>query len=131
MIWKKCIWESRKGMPLREIFGEPPLFPLTIISDAAGAALEWCDGKSVNKSLPNDRGVASIFYTQSKILQTSILTWPDKLLNGAKNRNGAFFGTKSGTLEAVGLILPFLSYPSELKNQNILLQVDNLGVVYE
>ena len=26
--------------------------------------------------------------------------------------------------------MPFLSYPSELKNQNILLQVDNLGVVY-
>ena len=130
VIWKKCVGESKKGLPLRELFGEPPLFPLTIISDAAGAALEWIEGKSVNKTKKDDRGVASVFYANKKILHTSLLTWPHALLNGAKTGKGAYFGTKSGTLEAVGLILPFLSYPSELKNQHVLLQVDNLGVVY-
>jgi hypothetical protein len=35
-----------------------------------------------------------------------------------------------GVLEAVGLLLPFLSVPSELKNREIILQTDNLAVVF-
>jgi len=79
VIWKKCIGESKNGLPLRELFGEPLLFPLTIISDAAGAALEWIEGKSVNKTKKDDRGVASVFYSNKKILHTSLFTWPHAL----------------------------------------------------
>ena len=49
---------------------------------------------------------------------------------GLKNRNGSYFGTKSGTLEAVGLILPFISYPGELVGKKIVLQVDNTSLIY-
>ena len=129
-VWKKCISESRNGLPIHGLLEEPPLFPFTIISDAAGAALEWIDGKSVNTTLANDRGVASIFYNGKKVLKTCSLTWPQNLLNGDKNRNGIFFGSKSGTLEAVGLILPFISYPKELMGKHILLQVDNTSLIY-
>jgi hypothetical protein len=45
-------------------------------------------------------------------------------------RNGNYFGTKSGTLEAVGLILPFITFPGELKNKYIVLQVDNTSLGY-
>jgi hypothetical protein len=31
-----------------------------------------------------------------------------------KNMNGSYFGTKSSTLEAFGLIAPFTAYPAEL-----------------
>jgi hypothetical protein len=129
-VWKKCIAESREGMPIKTVIDEPPLFPLTIISDAAGAALEWVNGKSVNKTIPNDRGVASIWYCGKQIQKTVLLTWPENLLNGDKSRNGTYFGTKSSTLEAVGLILPFMTFPKELAKQHILLQVDNSSLGY-
>ncbi len=51
-------------------------------------------------------------------------------LSRDKGRGGAFFGSKSATLETVGLILPFVTKPSELVGQYIVLGVDNLSVVY-
>ena len=129
-IWKKCIAESKNGFALKNIFDEPPLYPVKIISDAAGAALEWINGKSVNKSMKNDRGVASVLYNGKNVLKTSLLSWPPKLLMGEKTAQGTYFGTKSGTLEAIGLLLPFLSYPFFLKGKHILLQVANTSLVY-
>ncbi len=89
------------------------IFPKTIISDAASVALEWINGKSVNKTIANDKGVDSILHQGEKFLKTATISWPGNLLMGWKNKNGSYFGTKSGTLEAVGLILPFISYPAE------------------
>jgi hypothetical protein len=116
--------------PIREFVDEPPIFPTTIISDAAGAALEWIDGKSVNKTIANDRGVAPILHQGGKALKTATMSWPGNLLMGQKNINGCYFGTKRGTLEAVGLILPFISYPTDLIGQKIVLQVDNTSLIY-
>jgi hypothetical protein len=86
--------------------------------------------KSVNKTIPNDRGVASIWYCGKKVLRTVLLSWPENLLNGEKTRNGNYFGTKSGTLEAIDLFLPFITFPRELKNKYIVLQVDNTSLGY-
>jgi hypothetical protein len=36
----------------------------------------------------------------------------------------------SSTLEVVGVIMPFLLMPEKLKNQNVVLKLDNTGVVY-
>jgi hypothetical protein len=129
-VWKKCISDSKEGLPIRNLIDEPPLFPLTIISDAAGAALEWVGGKSINKTIPNDRGAASVWYQGKKVLKTVILSWPKNLLMGEKTRNGVYFGTKSGTLETIGLLLPFISYPKDLVGKHILLQVDNTSLGY-
>jgi hypothetical protein len=126
--WKKCIADSKEGIPIRDLIEEPPLFPITIISDAAGAALEWVNGKSVNKTIPNDRGVASVWYCGKKTEKTVVLTWPKNLLMGEKSRNGNYFGSKSGTLEAIGLLLPFISYPKDLIGQHIVMQVDNTSL---
>jgi len=51
-------------------------------------------------------------------------------LTKSENQKGTFFGSKSGTLEMVGLLLPFLSTPILLIGKHILLEVDNMGVVY-
>jgi len=59
-----------------------------------------------------------------------LLSWPKFLINGAKNQKGSYFGSKSGTLEAVGLILPFISYPKDLVGKHIVLQVDNTSLIY-
>jgi hypothetical protein len=47
-----------------------------------------------------------------------------------KAGGGGFFGSKSTTLEMVGLLLPFVSDPKSLVGQHIVLGVDNTSVVY-
>ncbi len=129
-VWKKVINAARLGLPLTENLETPPLFPLEFVSDAAGAAFEWENGTCKNISAPGDRGVASIRYEGNRPTWVSLLRWPKHLLSRDKGRGGAFFGSKSATLETVGLILPFVTKPSELVGQYIVLGVDNLSVVY-
>jgi len=129
-VWKKVISHARNGIPLRNIFGEPPLFPQRFISDAAGAAFDWNGGVCKNVSIEGDRGVASVGFCGRKINSVIILRWPHILLTGAKNRKGNYFGSMSSTLEAVGLLLPFLTNPKDLRGQHVLLEVDNTSVVY-
>jgi hypothetical protein len=129
-IWKKVINAARMGLPLAETFEAPPLFPLKFVSDAAGAAFEWKDGKCKNVTVPGDRGVASIHYAGNRPISISVLKWPEHLLTRDKGRGGAFFGSKSATLETVGLLLPFVTKPKDLIGRHVVLGVDNLSVVY-
>jgi len=129
-VWKKAIATSHGGFPLGALFGEPPLRVVRFISDAAGAAFEWKEGKSRNITEDGDRGVASVGHEEGKPTSVTILRWPNGLLTKTRNREGVFFGSKSGTLEMVGLLLPFLSSPKELTGRHIVLEVDNTEVVY-
>jgi hypothetical protein len=129
-IWKKVVAESRLGLPLGEIFCDPPLETVQFTSDAAGAALEWKDGVCKNVTVLGERGVASVGHDGEKITAVGILRWPDCLLIGQKSSTGAYFGTKSATLEMVGLLIPFLTNPAVLKGKHVMLQVDNKAVVF-
>jgi hypothetical protein len=129
-VWKKAISEARTGIPIRNIFDEPPLSPETFMSDAAGAAFEWENGSCKNVSEKGDRGVASVGHIEGKVTRVALIRWPENLLSVSKNRNGKFFGSLSATLEAVGLLLPFLTVPAGLRGKHVLLEVDNSSVVY-
>jgi hypothetical protein len=129
-IWLKVINGARGGLPLGDIMETPPLFPFTFISDAAGAALEWEGNVCKNRSVPNDRGVASVGFEGERVYTVAIVRWPFHLLTRDKSRGGSYMGAKSGTLEMVGLLLPFLSVPQMLKGRHIVLGVDNASVVY-
>jgi len=129
-VWKKAISEARSGIPIRKIFDDLPLNPLTYMSDAAGAAFEWENGNCKNISEKGDRGVASVGHIDGKVTRVALIRWPENLLTAAKNRNGKFFGSLSATLEAVGLLLPFLTEPMVMRGQHILLEVDNNSVCY-
>jgi len=100
------------------------------ISDAAGAAFEWKEGRCRNITEDGDRGAASVEYDEGRPNSVTILRWPDGRLTKAKSRKGTFFGSKSGTLEMVGLLLPFLSSPKGLAGRHIIVEVDNTEVVY-
>ncbi len=127
---EKSVATSRLGLPLREIFGNPPLGKVCFASDAAGAALAWIDGISKNITVEGERGVASVEHKGEKIMAVSTLKWPKGLLVGMKSRSGAYFGSKSATLEMVGPFLPFLTQPQNLAGKHVVLQVDNTAVIY-
>jgi hypothetical protein len=129
-IWKKVIEAAKLGLPLAETLEAPPLFPCTFISDAAGAAFEWENGQCKNVTIPGDREVASVKYLKNCVESISILRWPPHLLTRDKSRGGGYFGSKSGTLEMVGLLLPFVTSPKTLIGEHVVLGVDNTSVVY-
>jgi hypothetical protein len=121
---------ARLGLPLRNVHENPPIDVLTFVSDAAGASLEWIDGTSRNTTITGDRGAAAVGYKQDQIYWVGEVRWPDRLLKGQKSRHGKYFGSKSATLETVGLLPPLIIRPGKICGQHVVLHVDNIAVVY-
>jgi hypothetical protein len=129
-VWKKYIWAACNGMRLGEILDNPPLETVVWISDAAGAAMEKRGEEWVNNTVEGDRGVASLRYRGRKVKTVCVHRWPKMLLTGQNCRNGKYFGSKSCTLEAVGLLMAVVTDPATMVGRHVVLEVDNLGVVY-
>jgi hypothetical protein len=108
----------------------PPISCICFVSDAAGAALRWENGKCKNDSVPGDRGVVSVGFEEEFIFFVSGLRWPFTLITRSKDCNGRLFGGKSTALECVGLLLPFITRPDLVKNRYVRLFVDNLNLIY-
>ena len=101
----------------------PPIAHKTFISDAAGLSID-----GVFSFRP---GVASVGFSESgKILMAFRLPWPKKMIMTECDSKGVRFGDKSTCLEMVGLLLPFLLVPVSLRNQHVVLIVDNIACVY-
>jgi hypothetical protein len=128
--WKKAVAASRLGLPLRNVHENPPLDVLTFVSDAAGASLEWINGTSKNTTIVGDRGAAAVGYEKDQIKWVGDVRWPKHLLIGQKSKLGKYFGSKSTTLETVGLLLPLIIRPRTIYGQYVILHVDNIAVVY-
>jgi hypothetical protein len=64
-IWAKTIAHEKLGMPFRNIFDKPTLYPVRFISDAAGAVFAWKEGTCKNITETGDPGVAPL------VLQTT------------------------------------------------------------
>ncbi len=74
--------------------------------------------------------MASVGYEDGSVNFAAVVRWPHSLLTTERGVHGAAFGSKTTTLEAVGLLLPFLTVPKELVGRHVILEVDNLGVVF-
>jgi hypothetical protein len=127
-IWKQAILSAQKGLPIPGLIEEPPLCHLTFISDAAGAVLKWKNGKCFNYTTKNSRGAASIGYEGENITFVGLIRWPDSLLTTTKSLNNKLFGSKSTTLETIGILIPFLTISWKLWGCHIILEVDNTAV---
>jgi hypothetical protein len=129
-VWRNCVLEASAGFPLGELFENPLIFPVSFVTDAAGAVWERTENGRVNCSVPKDRGAAAVGHRKGKITAIARIVWPKNFIMSAKSSERKYFGSKSATLEAVGLLLPFLGFPADLARRHVLLEVDNLSVVY-
>ena len=59
-----------------------------------------------------------------------MLSWPKNLLVEERDLRGVFFGSKSTTLESVGLLLPMLAFPEKVKVRNLVFMIDSIAVMY-
>jgi hypothetical protein len=120
-----------KGLPIARKKVSPSLGAVKFYSDAAGACFTFFKGEKVVSYVHHDRGVASVgVHEDGHVWWWSVLKWPKEFLTEKVDSKGARYGCKSTTLEAVGLIMPLLSVPEELKGREVVFYTDNLAVVY-
>jgi len=129
-VWKKSITHMRGGRPLPAPPVGPPLTCLKFVSDAAGAVYEGTGTTRRNATRWGDPGVASLGYDRDGIWYIGGTKWPFLLMTKAKDSKGADFGSKSNVLEGIGLLLPFLTVPKQLRGRYVLLYVDNSSLIY-
>jgi len=56
--------------------------------------------------------------------------WDHDMITEKRDSKGARFGSKTSTLEMVGLLLPFLLDPVSVKGQHVVLSTDNMGCYF-
>jgi hypothetical protein len=76
-------------------------------------------------------GVASVgFDLDGKIFFAKQLFWNTDVLKNRKDKKGKLYGQKMTTLEALGFLVPLVTIPEKLKNQHIVMLVDNISCVF-
>lgn len=121
---------AEKGMPIAEVKTEPPVSSLVFFTDAAGCSFTMSNGKRICHS-NQDRGVSCIGgESVDAIWSWAKMLWPAEFISTKKDEQGNFFGSKSTTLEAIGLLLPFLAFPKAVMARHVTFMVDNIGVLY-
>jgi hypothetical protein len=126
----KVTMSVQAGLPIACRPTPPPLNALYFHSGASGSKFGLSRGVRFNLNNENNRGVACLQFEADKVIWGCMHSWPKFFLNDAKDKHGAFYGSKMVTLETVGILLPFLCIPDELSGKDVVMHVDNIAVVY-
>ena len=116
-IWKKTVLAAKVVMPIGLPPMGPPITAVRFMSDAAGAAYSWADGRCTNLTEPGDRGVASVGFAGENLFFVGGLKWTFALMTKLRDSRGRLWGSKSSTLECFGLLIPFVTRPDLLRKQ--------------
>ena len=122
-IWIRFLCDSNDYIPICHEYVSPPIACKYFTSDAAGCSSE--SNNSCGLGCGNvgfDHNGIIIFATQ--------LFWPEGILNTVRDMKSSSLGSKTTTLEFLGIILPFLIIPEQLANQNVIVKVDNTGCFF-
>jgi hypothetical protein len=122
-VWSNFLSDKNPWLPIPHPRESPPLCTKNLVSDAAG----FSKGSKWEGQI--GCGIVGLDERGDTILAHQIF-WPRKFIENDSDRKGARFGDKTCTLEAIGVILPFLLIPEKLTNQHIVCGVDCMGVVY-
>jgi len=131
--WAVCnriVQSARKGLPLCKEPAGPSLESLVFYPDAAGCKFDMVQGERKNRNIVGDSGVACLLSKDKEVKWFCQVSWPMDFLEKEKDDLGKFFGSKTTTLETIGILLPFLTIPEQLIGKNVVFHTDNIGVVY-
>ncbi len=67
---------------------------------------------------------------KGEVISWSRMFWPKVFLKEARDDKGAYYSSKTTTLEAIGMLLSFLTKPKSLKGKHVVFRIDNVAVVY-
>ncbi len=123
LIWAGMLLSSHKLPIPEEPCQRPTLSHKVFTSDAAG----WADNNEDN----GRPGVATVgLDEEGRILLAYRYTWNERMIKEMKDEDGKRFGNKTSFLEMVGILIPFLLVPNQLRNQHILFRVDNMACIF-
>ena len=129
-IIAKVAESSVRGLPVADCVSLPKLSALVFYTDAAGASFTFAGGKRFFHS-NEGKGVSCIAgSSKDDVWAWTRLSWLDKLLTETRDENGAFFGSKSTTLESLGMLLPLTTFPEMVWGRDIIFKIDNTAIMY-
>ena len=130
-VCARIILAAGGGLPLAARPTGPALNYIQFTSDTAGAQTAQQNGKTITVPSRLARGAASVSLNDDEdLIFVSRITWPQAFLNEEQDGKGSLFGSKTTTLELIGIMLPFLSRPASLTGRHIVLKVDCIAAVY-
>jgi hypothetical protein len=116
-VWLGFLLDPKEWRPICPRTCMPPLAVLTFSSDSAGFNEYTKRGAKIGcGSVGTDAGGEIVFATQ--------LFWPESL------REIEEMGSRTTTLELIGLLLPLLMVPKLVRGKHIVLKVDNTGCYF-
>jgi len=130
-VWAVAVRTAANGLPIPHRPSNPSLKALTFVSDAAGAQFIRNGDLFIPYCTDEYRGVVSInSLDDGGVWFAARVIWPKHFLLKARDSKNHAFGCKSATLEAVGLLLPFLCCPEFLAGKEVTLLTDNEALVF-
>ena len=121
---------SINGLPIAYSPKHPTLAALSCYTDAAGASFTMINGKRIYHG-NSGRGVSCLMAeSEDDIWAWTRVSWPDHFLTEEKDEKGVFYGSKSTTLESVGLLLPMIAFPEKVAGRNLVFSIDNIAVMH-
>jgi hypothetical protein len=130
-IWAAAINTASRGLPIP--CRPTPHLPsaLFFASDASGAQFNKHNGRFVTVPYEGERGAVSInAIEEDNLWFHAAVTFPRKFLLEKRDSKDHAYGCKSSTLEAIGIVLPFLCCPELLVGREITLLTDNEALVH-
>jgi hypothetical protein len=117
-IWAAAMDTASKGLSIPR--RPTPHLPsaLTFASDASGAQFNKHNGEFFTLPYEGERGAASInVIEEDDIWFYASIIFPKSFLLDKRDSLDHPYGSKSSTLEAIGLILPFVCCPELLEEE--------------
>jgi hypothetical protein len=131
IIWAAAVTTAVSGLPIPHRLSVPSLQALTFVSDAAGAQFVRQGDYFTPYCTDQYRGAVSInSLDDGGVWFAARVIWPKHFLLHARDSANHAYGCKSATLEAVGLLLPFLCCPRIVAAKEIVLLTDNEALVF-
>jgi hypothetical protein len=130
-VWAVAATSAATGLPIPHRPSNPSLKALTFVSDAAGAQFIRNGDLFTPFCTDEYRGAVSInSLDDGGVWFAARVIWPKHFLLNARDSKNHAFGCKSATLEAIGLLLPFLCCPKIVAAKEVTLLTDNEALVF-
>ena len=122
-IWLRFLCDKESWIPICREYCHQPLSFKYFTSDAAGSNCKANTNVKV--------GCGNIGFDSNGIVIFAYqLFWPNGILEKTFDCKNSNLGSKTTTLEFLGIIIPFLIIPKDLCNMHIVVKVDNIGCFY-
>ena len=113
-VWARFLMDKEKWIPICHRYSSPPIFHSYFTSDAAGSSVDSSDNYRLGCGNVGFSGDGVIIFAYQ-------LFWPKGVLQAARDNKNCSLGSKTTTLEFLGILVPFLVAPELMLNQNSIL----------